>query len=322
MNKEKLLETLNNILPIFYKDNFEIIENDIIDVILYYPELTIKNSQGYSHKMYDLFFKVSFKNTTTQEYYLYLLNVTRTTLTEVEYANNYVFSHTNKPITTDWGNLCLGDASTPLGTLYSILKFPENLDEDTLEQLFLTIDNYLQWESLEGGPYRGIKNLYNISKRLVDVENIRYTCFDSSTEFKKLLKLEYFNINISNSNLLLQLSEEGEKNIINSILQNPILFALCSSRFILIHSQDNKEYILNNNCLEKNVDDAFCIKFKGKLYKLKILKEDVKKEKQNIRIQSNFREYINYKTTAEFNFKARKEIGKNRNEAESEIEAF
>lgn len=144
------IEQITTLLGMYYPDKYDIdIPNKI--VILHWDKVEISNSQGATHTMYDFYIRLKFNNQFNR---LSELSGLRATFTLKEYWNNnpYTFSHLGTSRFGEWGNLCLG--STPLADMYTILKTPE-FSLLVLEAFLLQLNEYVRWESLEGGPYRG-----------------------------------------------------------------------------------------------------------------------------------------------------------------------
>lgn len=150
-NEEALaqIEQITNLLGMYYPEKYDI---DIPNrtVILHWDKVEIGNSQGATHIMYDFYIRLRFNNKFTK---LSEISGLRATFTLKEYWNNnpYTFSHLSTGRFGEWGSLCLG--STPLADMYAILQTPE-FSLLVLEAFLLQLNEYVRWESLEGGPYR------------------------------------------------------------------------------------------------------------------------------------------------------------------------
>lgn len=150
-NEEALtqIEQITNLLGMYYPEKYDI---DIPNrtVILHWDKVEIGNSQGATHTMYDFYIRLRFDRNFIK---LSQMDGLRATFTLKEYWNNnpYTFSHLSTGRFGEWGSLCLG--STPLADMYAILKTPE-FSLLVLEAFLLQLNEYVRWESLEGGPYR------------------------------------------------------------------------------------------------------------------------------------------------------------------------
>jgi hypothetical protein len=137
--------------------DINILGEDSVDLVVHYPEVTISNSIEMSHLMRDIYVRYYFVKGTT--WALSGLSIGRTTFTNRELSTNYIFSHCSgyyKDGYTD--QLCYGN-NTPIGELReSLTRSLYNL-----AYFFVLFDQYLQWESIEGTPYRYIEKIYNNS---------------------------------------------------------------------------------------------------------------------------------------------------------------
>ena len=126
------------------------------DVYVYFPEVTISNSVEQSHVMRDIYLHFNVRNT-----YVYLNAIKRTTYTEKEIRNNYLFSHCSSsynPIDCTIDRFCFG--STDVADLKDSVRYGGRKAVFKDLYFFLeAIKEYLSWESLEGVPYRKIENV-------------------------------------------------------------------------------------------------------------------------------------------------------------------
>lgn len=160
-----------------------------IKVVIYFPQITIKNSLHHRHVIKDLYVVTRFNNEGKYagEYSYY-----RATFSTAELRKNYIHSHVNCNVRSyfvlrnkklvyigqnyDASNLkislpggtgvCLG--SGPIASTMEMLqsKFPK--DKMPLYKSFLTtycveIDRNVRWESIEGGPYQRMDGLKTLS---------------------------------------------------------------------------------------------------------------------------------------------------------------
>lgn len=138
-------------------------DNDLLNLIIHYPEFTVRNSIELEHKLRDVYMKYSFRKG-DYGYYLYSIELARTTFEAREIFNNYVFSHcNNNPIKNYSDSFCYG--STDLSRFIGKCKQSDNHPYSYLQSLMLNFEEYLQWESIEGTPYKYIAylNRYNQS---------------------------------------------------------------------------------------------------------------------------------------------------------------
>jgi hypothetical protein len=147
-----LKEELKKVLISYYGDNFYI---DGSHFVLHYPHIKIQNSLGKEHDIYDLFFKIDVDNHTPDNLYLNFYGC-RTTLSDGERNNSYLHSHLNPSNSRgSYQNFCTGSGH--------MNDYRNIRNKDKLMSLPIAIDRYLEWESLEGGPYRHMSANYSNS---------------------------------------------------------------------------------------------------------------------------------------------------------------
>lgn len=167
---ERYLEYLNtsyngDIEDIISNDHFLVKEQYIPvydltkEFIIYYPEIVITNSTQKSHVITDLYVKFSF------DYFGKLYDsftINRGSYSEQECVSSYKHSHTHGsfPGEIDYFSVpCLG-----IGPIYSTITVLKNITLETFSELeivqfLILMDDFLKWESLEGVPYRYIRDI-------------------------------------------------------------------------------------------------------------------------------------------------------------------
>ncbi len=154
---------VQEILEKLHPDNWDMkkmTEDDIMDdsnYIFYikYPIINISNSKGMTHVIKDFYLKLEF----SPNGYLQKdqLSGTRGILSQAEKQSGYAHSHLSTTATTGhWGGFCWGDG--PIGVDAYELQ-TTGFDEIKFEMLMYAFSTYLEWESLEGGPYAKIQNI-------------------------------------------------------------------------------------------------------------------------------------------------------------------
>ena len=126
------------------------------DVYVHFPEVTISNSVEQSHVMRDIYLHFIVRDNL-----VHLNGIKRTTYTEKEIRNNYLFSHCSSLYNpTSWtvDSFCFG--ATDIADLKDSVKY--NGRKAVYKDLYFfleAIKEYLSWESLEGVPYRKIEDV-------------------------------------------------------------------------------------------------------------------------------------------------------------------
>lgn len=154
-------------VDIVYDDN-----NDLLNLIIHYPEFTVRNSIELEHKLRDVYMKYSFHKE-DYGYCLYSIKLARTTFEAREIFNNYVFSHCNNDSQRGYSNsFCYG--STDLSRFISKCKQSNNHPYNYLQSLMLNFEEYLQWESIGGTPYKYIADLNKDNQSNTSIASMPY----------------------------------------------------------------------------------------------------------------------------------------------------
>lgn len=133
-----------------------------INFIVRYPKFIISNSNKFSKELRDLFFKIEME-WYSDRWILICMIGARTTFEYVDYVKAYQHSHLSHGDNCGtWADCCLG-SGTPISIKQAELRddgIRTVADLENFELFFFLLDSYIEWESLEGGPYikmEGIK---------------------------------------------------------------------------------------------------------------------------------------------------------------------
>ena len=166
--KATQIEQITTLLNLYYPEKYDL---NIIDkkIILHWDKVDIRNSEGSSHTMYDFYIKLDFNNNFNK---ITEMRGLRASFVLKEYwnANPYTFSHLGTGKFGEWSYLCLG--STSLSEMYGILQTSE-FSLIVFEAFLLQLNEYVKWESLEGGPFRG-SNIGKIAYKNTDIVTSNY----------------------------------------------------------------------------------------------------------------------------------------------------
>jgi len=193
------IKTLNDIYPNawdfkYYKKKDCI---DIYGVYIHFPEIKLKNSNGKSHIIYDLFVLVEFIiNKINNKETIGISNIrgNRSTYKNVEVNCGYVHSHLSMlpdARNNNFGAFCLGSGEI---NMYLANINAGETTEDNWYKLWLQVHALVSWESLEGVPHKYMKDIrlsHSSSRR-----NLRYFNNGSDTiyilleELKKAIRSE------------------------------------------------------------------------------------------------------------------------------------
>ncbi|MGL6121152.1 MAG: hypothetical protein ACRC0V_11700 [Fusobacteriaceae bacterium] len=171
---KKNITTLINILDNFFPNNWDFyLEKTLnnkyyIHIQLLYPEVLIKNEQGFKHTIKNLIVCLRLNNYTSDFIFIEKVHGTKSYFTHEEFMTNtgkitevgYVHSH------LAYSSGYLHTADFCLGELQMDFK---NRNERNFEEYIvnsiLNIDSLVEWESLEGVPYKYISSLSSVSNK-------------------------------------------------------------------------------------------------------------------------------------------------------------
>lgn len=131
-------------------------------VMIRFPELTITNSYDNSHVIRELYVKVQMKITSAGALASLTISGARGALSVKENASHYAHSHLpSEAALGQFTTFCLGTS----GFRVIFTNLTGNPSEELFFLFMLSIRPYVEWESLEGGPYRKIAELRSDSSR-------------------------------------------------------------------------------------------------------------------------------------------------------------
>lgn len=271
-------------------------------IVIHFPELTVTNSRNESHKIYDFFFAVCFDN----QLNINRFRGNRTTMMLEEIDSNYKFSHLSRegfdtiPIYT---NFCFGDGDIPKLRL----KFNSSVQEERFQILTLiaySIEIYLSWESLEGGPYKRMAEIFNKSSKylqfsgIVSIRSAFGAIISSPTRLSRL-KL---NIIYSNNRYIVA----DDKLLNDSLLEICESFSYSTRKYIILLQDDNGElYLSNNGNMNNNIRNLSNVPiiFQGREYRYRICNSPTFTNQNQRVINPTLKEYVRKYIEFEFNSK-------------------
>lgn len=156
--KEFGLTKLKPILDEVHGENYDlqVCSDGNLDLLIRYPHITITNTQKKSREIEELYCVLSFDS------YGLLKNFSgfRAKMSFNDVKNGYRHSHLNSrnlQFLFDVSAFCTG--STDLTALKS--EFMEGFDADRFDLFLYQINNFVEWESLEGTPYVNLSTVSN-----------------------------------------------------------------------------------------------------------------------------------------------------------------
>ena len=204
--------------------------NIVFNLDIHFPNLTITNSKHESIDLTDMYFRLEFNSDGS----IGLLG-TRGSISLPEFENNYSHSHLSSNTKIgEYTNFCLGTGEIDdqkdalkiaLNGLKDFLEKGHSGSYATLEDihkdirirtthLLLQIEPYLSWESIEGGPYISMKDIFN---RNGDIKPL--TRNDERTFFRRIKAglIPYgVPIKFNNGRFVVSDNEELEQALINA----------------------------------------------------------------------------------------------------------
>lgn len=130
-------------------------------ILIWFPEVEITNSREEKHTIRDLYVRLRING----EAHLGAFEMTVATFTNAQWMSDYAHSHL--PGITGFTTPCLG--SGPITSTITILR-SEDFDETSWEILCSQIEDFVKWESVEGGPYRYMKDITNKNMKVVELK--------------------------------------------------------------------------------------------------------------------------------------------------------
>lgn len=140
---------------------------DIKSILIKFDELHLNNSGGDEHTIKDLIVKLRL-HANPSKLILYNILGTRLTLTQRELESNYFHSHLDlyaqvmrEPIHESFGSFCTGSGEI---NAYRMEVNEDGFDDVTTIKFLLQLSTLVSWESLEGTPYKKMRNIFNRSE--------------------------------------------------------------------------------------------------------------------------------------------------------------
>lgn len=194
--------------------------------IIHFENIIIKNTIGHELKIRSIFVRLeSFCSTENNKYVISSMYGTRDIITYNEYNNSYVHSHltscTYSINKIEYTSFCLGNGE--INFMFTLLS--QKFDNNLFKTILFHLKGYLEWESLEGVPYKRIEDLHRISNN----NNLPY--------------LDIMKVNNA-TNLILKIRKE-EINQNNKVVYN-LKWKLEGNKLVLIDDINLEQYCLLN----------------------------------------------------------------------------
>ncbi len=236
-------------------------------VIIHFPEIQISNSDQITHTIRDLYVRIHIdlfeRDEEDEEEDEMQLNIqvmgVRTTFTLPEVLNKYMHSHLSTGGFGKWMNFCLGKSD--FGILISNITLDPT--EEQWQLFFLSLDRYVRWESIEGGPYFKIRDI--VYKDVVDTETLK-------RELARMVRgIPLTEFDIMNSKLILR-DTPVVRDYFNKYSSIRSKSQMTEKKFEEMRKTELK--LLHSSYIKIQVGD--------KVIDFKIIKEDIKPAEGNI----------------------------------------
>ena len=167
-----LIRFVEEIYPSMWDFSFGIISGDIINlegIMILFPEITINNRDKKTHLIKDLLVNlivtIQTDSNKKQRLQIHRIKGARLTLSRAEYMSNYCHSHLSQGGPTllnengsfpYFTSFCTGSGDI---NIYQANLNAEGFKEETVVPYLLQIHTLVGYESIEGTPYRHIRNI-------------------------------------------------------------------------------------------------------------------------------------------------------------------
>ena len=131
-----------------------------LSIVVHFPEVTITNETGQSHKMQDVYTRTTLGANGHMQGYMQL---TKTTFSLLEYKWGYIHSPLPKWVTDGADATSLGFSTPCFGSgpiRSTMLTLSVDYEPDMWYLYCAEMQKYVETESLKGGPYIRIENMY------------------------------------------------------------------------------------------------------------------------------------------------------------------
>ena len=212
-----------------------------LTVVIHYPELKVTNKLNRSIHITDMY--VQFHITQQGDIHNKGLLGRRGSFTELQLEKNYSHSHLPSSATTFFTSFCLGSGTDITMSMMMLYEQILNKNKEEVPNVFnlflLNLKAYLQYESLEGGPYIKMSTLTDnavVKSSIIELINLaKYIArnFDNSYLYNLLDKLVKENaIFIINDKLVFK-DDYFEKILVELLITNGFSFSNYPFSFII-----------------------------------------------------------------------------------------
>lgn len=316
---DKFFETIKKGVETIFTPEYSEVKrasSNTAKITIYYPELTLRNAKGYEYTKKGLFviFTVSVRSglniNKLQKYkgklidqdtlescrshkpYINPVIESKThVFTKQEAMYGYRHSHSKLSIyALRVCRFCLGGGQNTLADIVYLLNKEQKISQLLVEKFCISLDSYLKWESLSGGPYLSIETLQEA--KIEVAPRIPFHAMWSRTQVELFIKELFKWAQTNDVNLPKLVKAEGNRvsmhpdfqqwiteRFVNSESTNMFLrifedtrsqtnlFNLISKNLVYEIKQ-GKLYLLRGNTSSHSVIDMFDEEIKAKKFKI------------------------------------------------------
>lgn len=237
MTSELLLEKDYDKLDIFFKFNYNSVDNVVFTFIIQHDDFVISNSKGIKHKIRGLQSTLSFnyvrKKSGLEEIVTFRQGGRRISKNYIEKRYQYSHSHLRS---TDYFNIfesyCTGNTEMK-NACNGVYR---NINSIDFIYIVNVMELFVKWESLEGGPHVRIQTLY---------DQFSENDYDDYSNLNVLntLKISKISVSKSNDNIYYKFEIQDQNNLTN-IENVDVVYAGYGviKRSTVINYKKNKSY--------------------------------------------------------------------------------
>ena len=261
-----LLSKITDAVECYYPNLWDLQKvGDAYYLYILFSHVTISNKDGLSEELKNLYMRLRLRYE-NGAYVITSLEGTRSTLTYAQYVSKYVHSHLSNSSINDFSAFCLGNS--PLNTLINDFNYA-GINNDNImnfELLLQMLQTLAEWESIEGTPYKYIKNIKvdvaNDSPS--DISNVVMQIQNALVELPKEILSNYFTCSFSELDYELNydITDEFEKwalqfvtnyvaKTTDGVFYNPIAVASAHDEFL---NTDFQSFMFKDNIIVQHVE--------------------------------------------------------------------
>lgn len=269
----------------------------IKSIKILFPEVTITNSRRLSHTIKELWVFLDLKVNTEGILYMSKMRGCRTNLSYAEYCSGYMHSHLPRFYLTNKSTIdkvSISDFCLGTGEIISyIVEIENSKTKKELQRawtnLFLMINSYVAWESLEGVPYINISSI-RVNTNISAEDSYSYHITTGSFKDKYIKEIMYmlleyldFDVYIDNGFIKIKDNDKLLKSFFNACINSNETRVLGLKHkntgqlfnYGFMTKLRNNNVTLSNVITSKILEEAY-IYLRGTKYPLKIDFPDIK----------------------------------------------